>query len=177
MAISVRALLKPHGETHLVNISRPLGDYRGLREFAFFSVLSRPSILFLPFFFPSRLVARPSPFPCRLFLSRSHSPTRPRSEKEVINIAAAFRSWPSEGTKLCPRMGGVTPNPQSQNGSLRRPGPCYGGAAEVSSHLLRVRPDRGWLRTILSQSRNVLPNRGEDTLRISVARAHGGPRG
>lgn len=44
-----------------------------------------------------------------------------RTEKEVINIATAFRSWPSKGTKLCPRMGGVTPNPQSQNGSLRRP--------------------------------------------------------
>lgn len=120
----------------------------------------------------------PFAFPLPSFsLSRSHSPTRPRSEKEVINIAAAFRSWPSEGTKLCPRMGGVTPNPQSQNGSLRRPSPCYGGTAEVSSHLLRVRPDQGWLWTILSQSRNVLPNQGEDTLRISVARARGGPRG
>ena len=86
----------------------------------------------------------------------------PGTKKEVINIATAFRSWPSKGTKLCPRMGGVTPNPQSQNGSLWRPPASFGGTMEVSSQQLQVRPDRGWLRTIFSLSRNVLPN-GEDT--------------
>lgn len=75
-----------------------------------------------------------------------------------------------KGQNFAHGMGGVTPNPQSQNGSLRRPPPCFGVAAEVTPRSPHVRPDRQWLRTILSQSRNVLPN-GEDTLRISVAGA------
>lgn len=56
------------------------------------------------------------------------------------------------------------------------PPASFEGTVEVSSHQLQVRPDRGWLRTILSQSRNVLLNE-EDTRRISVARlSRGGSR-
>lgn len=92
------------------SISKPSRNYRKLCA----STLSSASFFPHPSRLPaSRLSARcPSPF----FLL----PSSP-AEKEVINIATAFRSWPSKGTKLCPRMGGVTPNPQSQNGSLRRP--------------------------------------------------------
>lgn len=46
------------------------------------------------------------------------------------------------GSKLCPRMGGVTPNPQSQNGSLWRPPPAD-LPAKVLSHADEVRPDPG----------------------------------
>lgn len=57
-------------------------------------------------------------------------------------VAFLFCLTSKQGSKLWLRMGGVTPNPQSQNGSLWRP-PPVDLPAKVLSFVDEVRPDSG----------------------------------
>lgn len=137
---------KLHCKAHLIeiNISGPSYNYQRLCKSARF--LQR--LLLLP-------------------LSLFPSYTR----KEVINIATAFVPGHRKGQNFAHEWAGsrLIPRVKMEVSGDPPPASFRGKSRRTSSGLGRT---EGGLQTILSQSRNVLPN-GEDTLRISVALARG----
>lgn len=65
-----------------------------------------------------------------------------REKSHQYLVAFLFYLTRKQGSKLWLRMGGVTPNPQSQNGSLWRP-PPVDPPAKVLSLVNEVRLDSG----------------------------------